>query len=241
MYEKNLMFIERYNRLYEIAQKVIKDLTPQGMEILPLLALTGTSVKLGLDEVAGLLLESESKSKRDHLVMVYLAEIESHLYRHGYCPSGHMIRILAGNYNVSTEETKQSIISSGFPFRVASVSSADELITATPLRSVTDTEYSDLYERLTTDWGCSNQKEVAKEMAGRLQSINDLLPRSKIGDDFFRVRRGKQEPLPMYVRNEIHHPTERALPETEAFQQDKRIGFAIMEAWLSQGNVTKVC
>ena len=38
----------------------------------------------------------------------------------------------------------------------------------------------------------------------------------------------------MYVRNEIHHPTKGALLDTEEFQRDKRIGYAIMEVWLSE-------
>lgn len=185
MNEENLIFIERYNRLYEIGQKVIKELTPQGKEILPYLPLIGASVKFGLDEVVSLLLESETRANRDHLVLVHLATIESHMYRQGYCPSGHMVRIMAGNYRASTEEMKQSIISNGFPFKVATVSSAEELKAVTPLRAVSDTEYSKLYERLKAVWSCSNQKEASMKMAHRLQSIHDLLPKSKIGDNFF--------------------------------------------------------
>ena len=71
-------------------------------------------------------------------------------------------------------------------------------------------------------------------METNLRSIHDLLPQHKIGDDFRRKRKGRLEPLPLYVRNEIHHPTKGPLLETEAFQQDKRIGYAIMEAWLSR-------
>ena len=82
--------------------------------------------------------------------------------------------------------------------------------------------------------GRLRQKEMTEVMEANLRSIHELLPRHKIGDKFHRERRGRLEPLALYVRNEIHHPTKGPLLETEAFQQDKRIGYAIMEAWLSQ-------
>ena len=125
-----------------------------------------------------------------------------------------MIRILTGNYSVATEDVKQSIISNGFPFVVANVSSEEDLIAA---------------------WDNPKQKEASKMMKSRLKSIHDLLPQHKIGDDFYRIQRGKDEPLTMYDRNEIHHPTKGALIETETFQQDKRIDYAIMEVFLSDG------
>ena len=67
----------------------------------------------------------------------------------------------------------------------------------------------------------------------RLRTIHLLLPRHKIGTDFERLRKGRQEPLPLYVRNEIHHPTIKGLADSNAFQRDKRIGYAIVAAWLS--------
>ena len=79
-----------------------------------------------------------------------------------------------------------------------------------------------------------DNKEAAAMMQTRLATIHDLLPRHKIRDDFRRVRAGREEPLPLYVRNEIHHPTTDGLAESTTFQQDKRIGYAIMEAWLSE-------
>ena len=160
--------------------------------------------------------------------------LESYLYRHGYVETGHIVRIQAGNYRVATEDVKRSIVSDGFPIRVGTVSSAEELEAVTPLRRVSDGEYSQMYERLSEAWGRGSQKEMAQAMEANLRSIYDLLPRHKIGDDFCRERRGRLEPLPLYVRNEIHHPTKGPLLETEAFQQDKRIGYAIMEAWLSR-------
>ena len=239
MSEHDNRFVERYNKLHDITRKVASELTPNGIGILPLLALSGSSVRLGIDDVVGLVPESESVSGRDHLIHVHLAALELYMYRHGYCPNGHMIRILAGNYRVATPDVKQSIIDNGFRCVVAAVSSANELEAATPLRSVSDREYSDLYERLTEAWGSADQKRVSRKMQLRLRSIHDLLPQHKIGADFRRERRGRREPLPMFVRNEIHHPTKGALLETEAFQQDKRIGYAIMEVWLSQHRATE--
>lgn len=71
-------------------------------------------------------------------------------------------------------------------------------------------------------------------MEARLTTVHDLLPRRKIGSDFLRVRAGREEPLPMYVRNEIHHPTIDGLLESQEFERDKRIGYAIIEAWLAE-------
>ncbi len=231
----DLGFVERYNRLHDIAQTVIEELIPNGVEVLlPFIRAGGGSLDLGLDRVAALLPETASPHDRDHLVRVYLAAIESHLYRHGYCPTGHMVRILTGNYGVAPEAEKRSIIQHGFPCVVGTVSSAEELSALTPLKRVTDAEYSDLYERLVAAWGSTRQKEAAAMMRTRLATIHDLLPRHKIGDDFRRVRAGREEPLPLYVRNEIHHPTTDGLAESTTFQQDKRIGYAIMEAWLSE-------
>ena len=168
------------------------------------------------------------------LIGVHLATLESHLYRHRYVETGHFVRIQAGNYRVETEDVKRSIVSNGFPIRVAAVSSAEELDAVTPSRRASDGEYSQMYEQLSRAWGGLRQKEMAKVMEANLKSIHDLLPRHKIGDDFCRERCGRKEPLPLYVRNEIHHPTKGPLLETEAFQRDKRIGYAIMEAWLSR-------
>lgn len=231
----DLGFVERYNRLNEITQTVIKELTLNEVEVLlPFLQGEGGFLGLGLDRVAALLPETASPHDRDHLVLVHLAAVESHLYRHGYCPSGHMIRIMAGKYRVALEEEKQSIIQHGFRCVVRNVSSAKEVIALTPLKRVTDMEYSELYERLIAAWGNPRQKDAAVMMETRLATIHDLLPRHKIGDDFCRVRAGRQEPLPLFVRNEIHHPTTDGLAESTTFQRDKRIGYAIMEAWLSE-------
>jgi len=232
---RRFVFVERYNRLHEITQTVIKKLTPDGAEVLiPFIQAGGGLLDLGLDRVAALLPETDSPHRRDHLVMVHLAAIESHMYRHGYCPTGHAIRVMAGNYGVAPEEEKQSIIRNGFRCMVSNVSSAEELDAITPLKRVTDTEYSDLYERLAAAWGNPRQKKLAEVMRTRLAAIHYLLPRHKIGDDFRRIRAGREEPLPLYVRNEIHHPTTDGLPESKIFQRDKSIGYAIMEAWLSE-------
>lgn len=234
MGEFDAQFIERYNQLDKIMLRVANELTPNGIENLHLVALSGGSVKLGVDEVVDLLWESESISARDHLIQVHLAGLESHLYRHGHCTSGHMVRILTGNYSVATEETKRSIISNGFSFVTATVSSAQDLIDVTPLKRVSDSEYSATFDKLLASWGDINQKEAERLMWSRLDSIHDALPKHKIGSDFSRERRGQEEPLPMYVRNELHHPTKGAVLETEAFERDKRIGYAIMQAWLAQ-------
>ena len=226
--------IERYNQLDRIMLRVVNELTPNGTEILHVTAQLGHSVRLGIDEVVELLWESESESDRDHFIQVHLAGLESYFYRHGHCTSGHMVRILAGNYSVATEEVKQSIISNGFAFVTATVSSEQELDDVTPLRRVSDLEYSAMFERLLASWGDINQKEAERLMWSRLDAIHDALPEHKIGSDFRRERRGRTEPLPMYVRNELHHPTIGAALETEAFEQDKRIGYAIMQAWLTQ-------
>ena len=232
--EEGARFIARYNSLRDITQMVADKLTPNGMQILPWLVLIRRSISLGLDEVAGLILETESTHGRDHLISVHLAMLESYLYRHGFFETGHIIRIWAGNYRVATEDVKQSIISNGFPIRVATVSSAEEFEAATPLRSVSDGEYSQMYERLSEAWGGLRQREMAEVMEANLRSIHEVLPRHKVGDDFHRERRGRLEPLPLYVRNEIHHPTKGPWLETEAFQQDKRVGYAIMQVWLSR-------
>ena len=166
--------------------------------------------------------------------------LESYLYRHGFVETGHFIRIIAGNYRVATEDLKQSIISNGLPIRVATVSSAEELEAVTPLRRVSDGEYSEMYERLSKAWGGLRQREMAEVMEANLRSIHELLPRHKIGDDFHRERRGRLEPLPLYVRNEIHHPTTGPLLETEAFQQDKHVGYTIRQAWLLQSGANGV-
>ena len=227
-------FVERYRRLHDITLRVISELTPNGIEILPLLALSGSSVPLGIGEVVSLMSEAESRHKRDHLVQVHLASLESRLYRSGYCVSGHMIRILAGNYRVAAEDVKDEIVLSGFSFTVATVSNEQELREATPLRSVSDAEYSAKYERLIASWGSPRQQEASRLMSSRLKSIHGVLPEKKIGGNFRRERRGREEPLPMYVRNEIHHPTKGSLLDTEEFQRDKRIGYAIMAVWLSE-------
>lgn len=233
----HIVFIERYNRLLEISQRVVRKLTPNNTEMVcPFLLAGGALLDLELNKVAALLPDTASSHDRDHLVLVHLAQIESCLYRRGYCPTGHMIRILTGNYGVAPEEEKQSIIREGFRFVMGNVSSVEELASITPLKRVTDTQYSDLYERLDVAWNCSTQKEMAAKMRTRLAAIHTLLPHHKIGTDFRRVRRGREEPLPLYVRNEIHHPSKNGLAESSIFQQDKRIGYAIMEAWLTEND-----
>ncbi len=237
--EERARFIDRYDALRGVTLRIANELTPNGTQVFPWPLLTRSSISLGLDEVASLVWENESAHRRDHLIGVHLAMLESYLYRHGYVETGHFIRIQAGNYRVATEEVKQSIISNGFPIRVATVSSAEELEAATPLRRVSDGEYSQTYEKLSEAWGGLRQKEMAEAMEANLRSIHELLPRHKIGDDFRRERRERMEPLPLYVRNEIHHPTKGPLLQTEGFQQDKRIGYAIMKAWLSKDDARR--
>ena len=233
--QEQLVLTKRYNRLYEVAQSVIIRLTPNGVEVLLAHILAGGgSIDLGLNKVVALLPETSTPSDRDHLVLVHLAAIEVHMYRHGFCPTGHVVRIMAGNYRAAPEEEKQSIIRNGFGCVVHSVSSAAELDAVTPLKAVTDGEYSDLYERLVAAWDCPAQKAVAAMMRTRLATIHELLPRHKIGVDFNRIRAGREEPLPLYVRNEIHHPSTDGLAGSKAFQHDKRIGYAIMAAWLAE-------
>lgn len=230
-------FVQRYTQLDEITRTVVTKLTPNGFEVvIPFIFAGGGHLDLGLDRVVALLPETATSHDRDHLVRVHLAAVESHLYRNGYCPTGHTVRIFSGNYGVASEEEKQTIIRDGFPCRVGTFSNAEELVALTPLKRVTDAEYSDAYERLVAGWGNPRQKEVAVMMESRLATIHDLLPRHKIGDHFGRVRAEREEPLPLYVRNEIHHPTLDGLADSESFQKDKRIGYAIMEAWLANRN-----
>ena len=231
-----ILFVERYNRLFEITHTIIKYLTPNDTEMfIPFVQAGGGPLDLGLNRVVALLPETATSHDRDHLILVHLTAMESHLYRHGYCPTGHMIRIFSGDYENATEEEKRSIIRDGFQCAVVGVSSAEDWAAiTTPLRRVTDAEYSDLYERLIKTWGKPRQKEVAKMMETRLATIQELLPRQKIGNEFRRTRAGRTEPLPLYVRNELHHPTIDGLLESTAFQRDKSIGYAIMKAWLSE-------
>ena len=122
------------------------------MQILPVSLLTQDSISFGLDEVAGLILAPGSTHERDHLIGVHLAMLESYMYRHGFVETGHIVRIKAGNYRVATEDVKRLIVSNGFPIRVATVSSPEELEAVTPLRRVSDGEYSQMYERLAEAW-----------------------------------------------------------------------------------------
>ena len=231
----HIVFVERYNRLLKISQRVVRKLTPNDTEIVfSFLMAGGALLDLELNKVAALLPETASSHDRDHLVLVHLAQVESCLYRNGYCPTGHMIRILAGNYGVAPEEEKQSIVREGFRCVMSNVSSAEELASITPLNRVSDAQYSNLYERLAIAWNCPTQKEMAAKMRTRLEAIHTLLPHHKIGIAFCRVRRDREEPLPLYVRNEIHHPSKNGLAESSKFQQDKRIGYAIMKAWLTE-------
>ena len=125
MSEEDLVFVERYERLHEIARNVIGKLIPDGVEVVfPFMLAGGGSLDLGLDRVVALLPGTASPHDRDHLVMVHLSAIESHLYRNGYCPTGHLIRILAGNYGVASEEEKQESVRNGFPCQVGTASSA---------------------------------------------------------------------------------------------------------------------
>ena len=135
----------------------------------------------GFGAVVALLPEAASPAERDHLVLVHLAAIESHMYRHGHCPTGHLIRIMAGNYGGASEEGKQSIVRDGFVCAVSGVSSAEELEAITPLKRVTDTQYTDMYEQLISAWGTPPQKKVAEMMRTRLRTIHLLLPRHKCG------------------------------------------------------------
>ena len=144
--------------LHDITQRVANELIPNGKQIFPWPLLSRSSIRLGLNEVAALIQGSESKHDRDHLISVHLAMLESYMYRHGCVRTGHLIRIMAGNFRVATEDSKQSIISNGFPIRVATVSSAEEIDAVTPLRSVSDGQYSDMYERLSKAWAAYARK-----------------------------------------------------------------------------------
>ncbi len=232
--ELDAKIVELYKQLHAITNRTFDELASKDIGVLLLIAASGEPVRLGIDQVTRLDLEFNAGYRRDHLIQVHLAELEARLYRSGYCGLGTLVKVFAGNYRVSTEEVKRSIILDGFPFRLATVSSYAELVEATPLKLPSDTEYSELYEGLIRSWGGLKQGKASEKMWCLLESIYDLLPTGKIGDDFRRERRGKEEPLPMYVRNEIHHPTKGPVLETEAFQQDKRIGYAIMKAWLSE-------
>ena len=78
------MFVERYDQLHAITQAVIKELAPDGVEVLfPFILAGGGPLDLGLDRVAAPPPETASPHDRDHLVLVHLAAIESHLYRRG--------------------------------------------------------------------------------------------------------------------------------------------------------------
>lgn len=229
---ETIVFTERYQQLHKIARTIIEKLTPNGIEVLvPLLQDGGGLLRLELDRVCALLPETASPEERDHLLRVYLATIESYLFRHGYCATGQIIKVMSCNYGVLSEEEKQATIRGGFPCLVMEVSSAEELDACTPLNDVTDAEYSTLYEKLVAGWGKPTQKDIAARMNSRLATIHDLLPRHKIGDGFRRERNGREEPLPLYVRNEIHHPTKDGRSESAEFRKDKRIGYAIMEVW----------
>ncbi|MDE0694964.1 MAG: hypothetical protein OXH76_03915 [Boseongicola sp.] len=225
-----------------MAQQTVQKLVPNGVEILiPFIyGGGGGMLNLGLDGVATLLHDKATPSERDHFISVYLATIESCLYRHGHCSTGHIIRIQAGNYRVAPNEEKQAIIRDGFPFRVGTVSSAEELAALTPLKRVTDAEYSAKFEELHTAWGSPSQKAMIPMMDSRLATTHELMPQHKIGKEFHRERQTpkgpRNEPVPLYVRNEISHPNTPDLPESATFQQDKSIGYAMMEAWLAQGS-----
>ena len=231
------MFVERYSRLHEISGATVRQLTPDGVELLiRFIQHGGGAIDLGLDLVVALLPETATPNQRDHLIRVHLATVESLLYRNGHETTGHLVRHMVGRYGVATEEEKLEMIRNGFPCRVGTVASAEELAALTPLKRVTNVEYSSLYDRLLAAWGSPRQRQAGTMMEERLATIHDLLPRHKIGDDFRRVRAGREEPLPMYVRNEISHPTVDGLLETKAFQEDMKIGYAIMEAWMAAEN-----
>ena len=83
-------------------------------------------------------------------------------------------------------------------------------------------------------------KAMIPMMDSRLATTHELMPQHKIGKEFHRERQTpkgpRNEPVPLYVRNEISHPNTPDLPESATFQQDKSIGYAMMEAWLAQGS-----
>lgn len=228
-------FVDLYSRLFKITENVFHGLTSNGTEVFFILALTRGYIRFGIDEVVSLLPNQDSARRRDHLIAVHFAVLESLLYRHGYVGIGHAVRILSGNYSIATEEIKQSTIINGFDFRAQTVSSSDEFIALTPLRRPNNTDYAIKFEKLVSSWRCSSsQKKAAQMMESRLSTIHDLLPVHKIGHNLYRERRGKKEPLPLFIRNEIHHPTIPDLLESETFEQDKSIAYAIMCAWLSE-------
>ncbi len=232
--DENGILSVRYNKLDGIVQKTIELLVPNGQEILPYVIIFSKFLDLHLKTVVDLLPSTVTKSQRDHFIAVYLAHIEGYLYRQQYVATGNMIRVFSGNYRTLLEIEKQLVIQKGFPIRVGLVGSAKELEDATPLKTVTNEQYSILYEKLIEFWGGPNQKKATKIMQPKLRNIHDFLPKHKIGDNFWRERIGRRELLPIYVRNEIHHPTIKGLLETPAFRRDKGIGYAIMEVWLSQ-------
>ncbi len=227
-------FIERYNRLFSLAQTAFeKWANSERTNQFPQVVVSGEPIDLGFKSVVDLLPTETTVLDRDHLIAVYCAIIEAYLYRSGHWSAGQLFRIFSSNYQNMLEVEKQSVIQKGFSMVVHKVGSAEALEAVTPLKTVTNDQYSELYEELVEDWGNPVQKKVAAIMRGQLKFIHTFLPRHKIGDNFERERRDRIEPLPLYIRNEIHHPTIKGLPETPAFRRDKSIGYAIMEVWLS--------
>ena len=111
--------------------------------LLPFFAAGGGMRDRGLERVAALVPDTASPDDRNHLVLVRLAAIKSHMYRHSFCPTRHMIRIMTGYYGVAPEEEKQAIVRDGFPCIVRGVSSTEEIDAVTPIKRVTDTQWSD--------------------------------------------------------------------------------------------------
>lgn len=177
-------------------------------------------LQLNLWKIVALLPENIHQKERDHFIQLYLGEIESSLFRQGNLPVGRVINLLTRRYMTQTEEEKIAIINDGFPIQIVPINKAEDLDKHKPMKRPSDDEYTRRFEELHENWGRLRYKEMARLMRERSSMIPE------------RERRGRSEPLPLYVRNEIHHPSIDGLKESLEFQRDKTIGYAIMENWL---------
>ena len=236
--DKNIVS-KRYERIFEIAERTVKDSVDTGgfafsfvMQAMVSGHGSATRVKLRIDEVIKL---DPRHEEQIHMARLYLALLELHFRRLGF----HGEAIIAGNMAhqlaSGAEDTRESLLSDGYEMILGTVSSAEDLERITPLPNVTDKEYMDLYEKLDNAWNPKGQGRMAKMMNLHLLSIHDYLPSEKIGADLFRKRRGRIEPLPLYVRNEISHPTIGKDRDLAAFYRDRDRGYVIMETWLKAG------
>lgn len=225
-----------YQALDQITQQEIANILQLGGDIDALLRLAiAGKWQLGLNRIAGLVAPSGIKT-RDHLIQLHLGNIVSYLHRSDYRGLGILARNLLYEWSAMTEDAKQEIITTGYPIVVRTGSSSKDFVELAPLPHVKDSEYTSQYEKLEKAWDCKNQTEMGERMVSLLKTIHNTLSPAKVGKGLYRVRSFKgqprREPLPLYVRNEIHHPSvnERY---TWQFEQDKRRAFAIMNVWLS--------